>query len=68
MHTWRPYSYYADTQTTQIQVQFQIPVIHEVLVFTEVKQARERCLSSEYNRGREAALTALEMIKVMRRL
>ena len=52
----------------QIQVQFQFPVIHEVLVFTEVKQAEERCLSSEYNRGREAALTALEMIKVMRRL
>lgn len=52
----------------QIQVTYQVPVIHEVLVFTDPAQARERCLSDTHNRGTEAAMTALEMVRVMRSL
>lgn len=52
----------------QIQVLHKVPVIHEVLVFTTVQQAKERCLGREHNRGAEAAQTALEMARVMRSL
>lgn len=50
------------------QITHQVPIIHEVLVFTDPDQARERCLSKEHNRGTEAANTALEMVRVMRSL
>ncbi|MCS1411187.1 MAG: 6,7-dimethyl-8-ribityllumazine synthase [Verrucomicrobia subdivision 3 bacterium] len=51
-----------------IQVAYRVPIIHEVLVFASVEQARERCLSAKHNRGAEAATTALEMARVMRSL
>lgn len=52
----------------QIQVQHRVPVIHGVFVFEKEKHARVRCLGAKHNRGTEAAHTALEMAKVMRRL
>ena len=52
----------------QLQIQTQLPVIHEVLLLENQEQARVRCLGSEHNRGAEAASTALEMIETMRRL
>jgi 6,7-dimethyl-8-ribityllumazine synthase len=52
----------------QIQIQHEVPVIHEVLLLENQQQARERCLGRTHNRGTEAAQTALEMARVMKSL
>ena len=51
-----------------LQIETGVPVIHGVGLYDDLEQARVRCLESEHNRGREVALTALEMAKVMRGL
>ena len=51
-----------------IALQSQVPVIHEVLLLENEKQAEERCLSKKHNRGAEAALTAIEMSGLIARL
>ena len=52
----------------QLQVEHSLPVIHEVLLLENVQQAKERCLDARNNRGIEAARTAVEMMRVMRRV
>ena len=52
----------------QIQLLHRIPVIHGVFTFEKEEHARVRCLGRKHNRGREAALTALTMARVMARL
>jgi 6,7-dimethyl-8-ribityllumazine synthase len=52
----------------EIQISTCVPVIHEVLLLENAEQARERCLNPKFNRGAEAAHTALEMARVLANL
>jgi 6,7-dimethyl-8-ribityllumazine synthase len=52
----------------EIQLAYEIPIIHEVLVLENEEQAYIRCLDPEHNRGTEAAQTALAMVHVLKSL
>ena len=52
----------------ELQLEYHIPVIHEVLLLENQEQAHERCLTTKHNRGTEAAQTALKMAAVMKNL
>lgn len=48
-----------------ISLEYDIPVVHGVLMLDNEIQARERCLGDTFNRGIEAARTALSMIALI---
>lgn len=48
--------------------QYEIPVVFEVLAVYDIKDAIERATRKEKNKGVEAALTALEMIKLLSKI
>lgn len=52
----------------EIQLAYEIPIIHEVLLLENESQAQVRCLNADHNRGTEAAQTALAMVHVMENL
>lgn len=52
----------------RISVDSLVPIIHGVLLLDNEQQAQQRCLEREHNRGAEAALTALEMVKLLQEL
>ncbi|YCM45808.1 6,7-dimethyl-8-ribityllumazine synthase [Verrucomicrobiaceae bacterium 227] len=49
----------------RIAVDTKTPVIHEVLLVEDEKQAYARCIGTKLNRGREAARSALDIIETM---
>lgn len=49
----------------RIAVETLTPVIHEVLLVEDEKQAYARCIGTKLNRGREAARSALDIVDVM---
>ncbi len=49
----------------QLALEFITPVIHEVLLVEDEKQAYARCIGQKLNRGREAARSAIEVIDLM---
>ncbi len=52
----------------ELSVSKNIPVIHEVLLVEDEKQAYARCIGKKINRGREAARSAVEIIETMQEI
>ncbi|MBI3955563.1 6,7-dimethyl-8-ribityllumazine synthase, partial [Candidatus Gottesmanbacteria bacterium] len=52
----------------EVSLQYEIPVIFEVLSVYKLKDALDRATRSKENKGVEAALTALEMTKTVSKL
>ena len=53
---------------TAIAIQTGIPTVFGIVTANNLKQARIRCLGKQHNRGREAALTAIEMARLWKHL
>ncbi|MCL4158588.1 UNVERIFIED_CONTAM: hypothetical protein GTU68_059192 [Idotea baltica] len=49
----------------QLALDYATPIIHEVLLVEDEKQAYARCIGATLNRGKEAARSALDVIEVM---
>jgi 6,7-dimethyl-8-ribityllumazine synthase len=47
-----------------LALQHKVPVVHEVLLVEDEKQAYARCIGSNLNRGREAARIAASMVDI----
>ncbi|MFM2297366.1 MAG: 6,7-dimethyl-8-ribityllumazine synthase [Verrucomicrobiota bacterium] len=61
----------AESVTSSLQslaVNHRVPIIHEVLLVDDEKQAYARCIGAALNRGREAARVATSMIDIFQEL
>jgi len=52
----------------QISLKRHIPVIHEVLLVADEKEARERCIDEKLNRGIEAARALFSMLRARKQI
>lgn len=52
----------------QIAIKHVVPVIHEVVVVSDEKQAYARCMGAKLNRGQEAARAAVSIISTFEQL
>ena len=65
------FEYVSDAVTRGIgkaMLKHQLPIGFGVLTTNDVQQAMERCGSKDANKGYEAALTAVEMVSVIRQI
>lgn len=53
---------------TNVAIHLDVPTVFGVVTAKTLKQARARCLGKKHNRGREAALTAIEMARLWKSL
>jgi 6,7-dimethyl-8-ribityllumazine synthase len=53
---------------TNIAIQTGVPTVFGIVAANNLKQARVRCVGKQHNRGREAALTAIEMARLWKSL
>jgi 6,7-dimethyl-8-ribityllumazine synthase len=53
---------------TNISILLGVPTIFGIVTADTMKQARVRCAGHKHNRGREAALTAIEMARLWKSL
>ena len=53
---------------TNIGIQTGVPTVFGIVTANTLKQARTRCTGKQHNRGREAALTAIEMARLWKSL
>jgi 6,7-dimethyl-8-ribityllumazine synthase len=51
---------------TNVSILLDVPTIFGIVTARDARQARVRCIGKKHNRGREAALTAIEMARVWR--
>lgn len=52
----------------RIALEFFVPVVHEVLLVYSEEQASQRVMGGQYDRGMEAAQTAVQMARITRNL
>ena len=48
----------------ELSIRYKLPIVHEVLLVEDEKQAYARCIGSNLNRGREAARIAASMVDI----
>jgi 6,7-dimethyl-8-ribityllumazine synthase len=53
---------------TQIAIETGVPTVFGIVTANNLRQARVRCLGRQYNRGREAARTAIQMARTWKTL
>ena len=53
---------------TSLTIQTGVPTVFGIVTANNLKQAKVRCLGREYNRGREAAITAIQMARLWKNL